>query len=67
MASAIPLTDAAGDLLPIQFSVDPDNGGNFTEALDLSYCQNIDLLSTFLDIIRIDPQVIYFVYMTYMV
>ncbi|XP_073978928.1 OTU domain-containing protein 7B-like isoform X5 [Rhodnius prolixus] len=55
LASAIPLTDMAGDLLPIQFSVDPGTNGNMAESHDLTYCQNIDLLTTYLDLIRIEP------------
>ncbi|KAK9506538.1 hypothetical protein O3M35_008458 [Rhynocoris fuscipes] len=53
--SAIPLTDMAGDLLPIQFSVDPGTNGNMAETHDLTYTQNLDLLNTYLDLIRIDP------------
>ncbi|XP_024214768.1 OTU domain-containing protein 7B isoform X2 [Halyomorpha halys] len=56
LSSAIPLTDSSGDLLPLQFSVDPGNNGNDNESLKLNYSQNIDLLQRYLDLIKIDSQ-----------
>lgn len=61
MASAIPLTDINGELLPLQFCVDPGNAACVLEVEDLTYSQKIDLLTAYLDVIRIDPSVIIFV------
>lgn len=55
LSSAVPLTDMSGQLLPIQFSVDPGGNGNVSENQDLSYAQNIEILTTYLDLIKIDP------------
>ncbi|XP_014244555.1 OTU domain-containing protein 7B-like isoform X2 [Cimex lectularius] len=55
---AIPLTDMLGDLLPIQFSIDPDpgnNGNNEGHFVELTHAQNVELLSTYLNLINIEP------------
>uniref|UniRef100_A0A0A9XE76 ubiquitinyl hydrolase 1 n=2 Tax=Lygus hesperus TaxID=30085 RepID=A0A0A9XE76_LYGHE len=54
LAYAVPLTDRDGELLPIQFSVDPGNG-NESDSRALTMTQNYDLLESYLDVIKIDP------------
>lgn len=60
LASAIPLTDSNHELLPIQFSVDPEDREDFGGKMELSYSESIALLKENLDVVRIEEQVSYF-------
>ncbi|XP_075209840.1 OTU domain-containing protein 7B-like [Lycorma delicatula] len=44
LASAIPLTDSNHELLPIQFSIDPEDREDFGGKMELSYSESIALL-----------------------
>ncbi|XP_075210615.1 OTU domain-containing protein 7B-like [Lycorma delicatula] len=56
LASAIPLTDSNHELLPIQFSVDPEDREDFGGKMELSYSESIALLKENLDVVRIEEQ-----------
>lgn len=56
-AGIIPITDANGSLLPVQFSVDPGVSWKFNESKDitaeLSVEENLGLLEKYLDLVKI--------------
>lgn len=62
LASAIPLTDSEHELLPIQFSIDPEDREDFGSKMELSQSESITLLKEYLDVVRIDEQVSCFVW-----
>lgn len=58
IAGAIPIVDSNGELLPLQFPVDPgENDHSPDRNQDLSFIDSLSLLSSYLDIVKLDPQV----------
>jgi len=50
--------DSNGELLPIQFPVDPGEDDHSPDKnQDLSFTDSLSLLNSYLDIVKIDPQV----------
>lgn len=65
---AIPLVDSNGELLPVQFPVDPGENNHFLDKnQELSFTDSLSLLNSYLDIVKLDPQVfkikLYFYYL----
>lgn len=59
ISGAIPLVDSSGKLLPIQFPVDPGENNQYLDKnQDLSFSDSLSLLNSYLDIVKLDPQVI---------
>lgn len=56
LASAIPLTDCSHEILPIQFSIDPEEREDFGAKLELSHSEQVTLLHKYLDVVNIDDQ-----------
>lgn len=57
-SGAIPLVDSNGELLPIQFPVDPgENDHSPDKNQELSFTDSLSLLNSYLDIVKLDPQV----------
>lgn len=55
---AIPLVDSNGELLPIQFPVDPgENDHSPDKNQELSFTDSLSLLNSYLDVVKLDPQV----------
>lgn len=60
---AIPLVDSNGELLPIQFPVDPgENDHSPDKNQELSFTDSLSLLNSYLDVVKLDPQVFIFKY-----
>lgn len=50
--------DSNGELLPIQFPVDPgENDHSPDKNQDLSFTDSLSLLNSYLDVVKLDPQV----------
>jgi OTU domain-containing protein 7 len=57
LSCAIPLVDSNGELLPIQFPVDPgENDHPPDKNQELSFTDSLSLLNSYLDIVKLDPQ-----------
>ncbi|XP_039291867.1 OTU domain-containing protein 7B [Nilaparvata lugens] len=56
LASAIPLTDSSNEILPIQFSIDPELREDFGAKMELTHPESVTLLHKYLDVIHIDDQ-----------
>jgi len=55
---AIPLVDSNGELLPLQFPVDPGESDLSPDKnQELSFTDSLSLLNSYLDIVKLDPQV----------
>lgn len=62
-SGAIPLVDSNGELLPIQFPVDPgENDHSPDKNQELSFTDSLSLLNSYLDIVKLDPQVFIIIY-----
>lgn len=62
-SGAIPLVDSNGELLPIQFPVDPgENDHSPDKNQELSFTDSLSLLNSYLDIVKLDPQVFITIY-----
>lgn len=50
--------DSNGELLPLQFPVDPgENDHSPDKNQDISFTDTLSLLNSYLDIVKLDPQV----------
>lgn len=50
--------DSNGELLPLQFPVDPgENDHSPDKNQDISFTDSLSLLNSYLDIVKLDPQV----------
>ncbi|XP_050520007.1 OTU domain-containing protein 7B-like isoform X2 [Daktulosphaira vitifoliae] len=59
LSSAIPIVDSNGELLPLQFPIDPGNNEQNTipdKNHDLSLTDSLSIISEYLDIVKLDPQ-----------
>ncbi|XP_026806285.1 OTU domain-containing protein 7B-like isoform X1 [Rhopalosiphum maidis] len=57
LSCAIPLVDSNGELLPIQFPVDPGESDHSPDKnQELSFTDSLSLLNSYLDIVKLDPQ-----------
>ncbi|VVC34852.1 Zinc finger, A20-type,OTU domain [Cinara cedri] len=57
LSCAIPLVDSNGELLPIQFPIDPgENDHSPDKNQDLTLIDSLSLLNSYLDIVKLDPQ-----------
>ncbi|XP_050441635.1 OTU domain-containing protein 7B-like isoform X2 [Adelges cooleyi] len=57
LSSAVPLVDSNGDLLPIQFPIDPGTTDQTPDKnQDLSFTDSLTMLNEYLDIVKLDPQ-----------